>query len=133
MVAVIQPQTLPYTIQELENIVTHVPNDSLVMLGIPGMPASVDKVVTHLSTATIAHFACHGEQNVRNPLDSALMLDDGELKVSRIMQQPMPHASLAFLCACHTATGDENLPDEVIHLGSALLFAGFRGVVATMW
>ena len=29
--------------------------------------------------------------------------------------------------------GDENLPDEVIHLGSALLFAGFREVIATMW
>jgi hypothetical protein len=29
--------------------------------------------------------------------------------------------------------GDEHLPDEVIHLGSTLLFAVFRGVVATMW
>jgi len=27
----------------------------------------------------------------------------------------------------------KNLPDEVIHLGAALMFAGFHGVVATMW
>ena len=35
----------------------------------------------------------------------------------------MPDASLAFLSACETAMGDENLPDEGIHLGSTLLFA----------
>jgi hypothetical protein len=49
------------------------------------------------------------------------------------MEKSMPNASLAFLSACETAKGDENLPDEVIHLGATLLFAGFRGVVATMW
>jgi len=49
------------------------------------------------------------------------------------MQQSMPNASLAFLSACETAMGNENLPDEVIHLGSTLLFAGFHGVIATMW
>ena len=42
-------------------------------------------------------------------------------------------ASLAFLSASETAMGDGNLPDEVIHLGATFLFAGFRGVVATMW
>jgi CHAT domain-containing protein len=55
------------------------------------------------------------------------------LKVSQIMQQTMPNASLAFLCACETAMGDKQLPDEAIHLGATMLFAGFRGVVATMW
>ena len=55
------------------------------------------------------------------------------LKVFQIMQQPLRDASLAVLSACQTAMGDENLPDEVIHLGATLLFAGFRGVVATMW
>jgi CHAT domain-containing protein len=61
------------------------------------------------------------------------MLHDGPLKVSQIMQQPTPNARLAFLGACQTATGDKTLPDEAIHLASTLLFAGFRGVVATMW
>jgi CHAT domain-containing protein len=120
--------------RELQNIATHVPEDSLVKFGIPEAPASVDEVITQLSTATIAHFACHGKQNFQNPLDSALTLDGGQpLKVSRIMQQSMPNASLAFLCACETATGDEDLPDEAIHLGASLQFAGFSGVVATMW
>jgi CHAT domain-containing protein len=133
MMAVIQPQTLPCTVQELQKIETHVPNECLVRLGIPGVPATVEKVVSHLSSASIAHFACHGQQEARSPLDSALILEDGELKVSRILQQSMPNALLAFLSACETAKGDKNLPDEAIHIGGALLSTGFRGVVATMW
>ncbi|KAJ7431489.1 hypothetical protein FB451DRAFT_421107 [Mycena latifolia] len=41
--------------------------------------------------------------------------------------------SLAFLGACETAKGDRIVPDESMHLTATLLFAGFRGVVATMW
>jgi CHAT domain-containing protein len=133
MMVVIQPKTLPYTILELERIEAHVPGKSLIRLGIPGSPATVEEVVSRLPPTTIAHFACHGHQNTQNPLDSALILEDGELKVSRIMEKSMKNTSLAFLCACETAMGDEKLPDEAIHLGPTLLFAGFRGVVATMW
>jgi CHAT domain-containing protein len=137
-VVVIQPQTLgqrplSYTIDELHRIEDHVPNKSLVRLGVEGSPASVDTVLSHLATASAVHFACHGEQNPKSPLDSALILEDGELKVSQIMAQSMPNASLAFLSACQTAMGDRDLPDEAIHLAATLLFAGFRGVVATMW
>ncbi|KAJ7603472.1 hypothetical protein DFH06DRAFT_1022192 [Mycena polygramma] len=43
--------------------------------------------------------------------------------------------ALAFLSACETAKGDETVPDEAMHrdLAATLLFAGFHGVVATMW
>ncbi|KAJ7123558.1 hypothetical protein C8R44DRAFT_784007, partial [Mycena epipterygia] len=41
--------------------------------------------------------------------------------------------TLAFLSACETAKGDDTVPDEAMHLAATLLFAGFRGVVATMW
>jgi CHAT domain-containing protein len=135
---VIQPNTPGYaslgcTVRELQKIEDHVPKEWLVKLGIPGAPASVKDVISNLPTASIVHFACHGEQNARNPLDSALILQDGPLKVSQIMQQSLREASLAILSACQTAMGDEKLPDEVIHIGATLLFTGFRGVVATMW
>lgn len=134
MMVVIQPDTpgqkpLPCTRDELRRIETHVPHKALVKL----VSASVKDVISHLPVTSIAHFASHGLQNVQNPLESALLLQDGQLKVSQIMEQPMLNASLAFLSACETAMGDKNLPDEVIHLGSTLLFAGFCGVVATMW
>jgi len=129
---VIQPKTLPYVNQELQNIAGHVPNECLVKLGVPGAPATVNEVVSHLSAVSIAHFGCHGEQN-KNPLESSLILEDGRLKISHIMQKTAQNASLAFLCACETAMGDKDLPDEAMHLGATLLFAGFHGVVATMW
>jgi len=67
------------------------------------------------------------------PLDSAILLEGGRLELSRVTQLVLRNASLAFLSACETAMGDEELPDEAIHIAATLLFAGFRGVVATMW
>jgi len=130
---VVQPATLRYANQEMQNIVGHVPNKCLVKLGVPGVPATVNEVTSHLSAVSIAHFACHGEQNKKNPLESSLILEDGQLAMSHIMKESTPNALLAVLCACETAMGDEELPDEAMHLGATLLFAGFRGVVATMW
>jgi len=132
--AVIQPDTpgqksLPCTIDELQKIENHVPDKVLIRL----LRGSVKEVRSHLPGTSMAHFACHGRQNTQNPLESSLLLQDGQLKVSGIMQHAVPNASLAFLSACETAMGDENLPDEVIHLGATLLFAGFHGVVAIMW
>jgi CHAT domain len=134
MMVVIQSSTpgekpLPCTLDELQKIEAHVPVENLVKL----VPGFVKDVLSNLQTASIAHFACHGQQYPRKPLESALLLQDGPLKVSQIMERSIPNASLAFLSACETAMGDESLPDEVIHLGATLLFAGFRGVVATMW
>jgi CHAT domain-containing protein len=132
MMVVIQ-QGLPCAKKELQNIADHVLNQCLVKLGVPGAPATVDKVVSHLSAVSIAHFACHGEQNKKNPLESSPILEDGRLKITRIMHESTPNALLAFLCACETAMGDKDLPDEAMHLGATLLFAGFCGTVATMW
>ena len=39
----------------------------------------------------------------------------------------------AYLSACHTTVGDEESPDEVIHLAAAMQFVGFRSVIGTMW
>ncbi|KAF8177479.1 CHAT domain-containing protein [Mycena galopus ATCC 62051] len=145
MMAVIQPQTenhspLPGAREELKKITQVVPNQWLTALG-DATPATVQSVLVHLRKSSIMHFACHGTQDLEHPLDSGLILSDGRLKVSQIMQQvegdftsnakkPM---SLAFLSACETAKGDTAAPDESMHLATTLLFAGFSGVVGTMW
>ena len=90
--------------------------------------------LSHLPAASVTHFACHGQQDTRNPLESALILEDSRLKVSRIMQQSMPSVSLAFLCACETAMGDETLPDEAISSWCYPVVCWLsRSCVATMW
>ncbi|KAF8970455.1 CHAT domain-containing protein [Flammula alnicola] len=133
MTVVIQSTELPSTKTELKNIEKHVSSGMLNKLGVPGKPATIEAVASCLSNASIVHFACHGKQDRLRPLDSGLKLDDGLLRVSRIMQETMPNGSLAFLCACETGKGDENLPDEAMSLGASLLFSGFRRVIATMW
>ncbi|KAF8157609.1 CHAT domain-containing protein [Mycena galopus ATCC 62051] len=140
MLAVAQPEMpgdhrldLPFALKELDMIERHVPTTWLTKLGTKEEPTSVGRVLSLLPDASFVHFACHGSQDLVNPLESALLLGDGDLKVSKIMQNPIQNASLAFLSACETAKGDEKVPDEAIHLAATLLFAGFRGVVGTMW
>ena len=133
MMTVIQSKELPFTRRELENIQRHVSCEALIELGIPEVPAGVEAVASHLSNVSIVHFACHGNQNPWKPLESGLKLDDGVLQISRIMKEKMPNGSLAFLCACETAMGDQKLPDEAMSIGASLIFSGFRRVVATMW
>lgn len=137
--AVIQPHTpgqssLLHTEYELQKIEKHVPSSNLTRLGAPNAPATVEEVINHLRSSHVVHFACHGKQDASNPLNSSLILHDGKrLDMTQIMAQPLPNASLAFLSACKTAMGSDSLPDEAMHFAASLLFAGFRGVVGTMW
>jgi CHAT domain-containing protein len=96
-------------------------------------PAQVREVRDALPRANIVHLACHGVQDQEDPLDSGFCLGDGKLTVSDLMNLRLDRAFLAFLSACETAKGDKKQPDQVIHLAAAMLFCGFRSVVATMW
>ncbi|KAG1776821.1 CHAT domain-containing protein [Suillus placidus] len=58
---------------------------------------------------------------------------DEHLTLLDIMEKHIPHAEFAFLSACHTAVGDEQTPDEVIHLAAGLQFSGFKSVVGSLW
>lgn len=136
---------LKCTIDEVKKINNHIPKKFLAIFGAPRSlevpykfgdprkPALVQEVVSHLQTASIAHFSCHGMQNHMDGFESSLFFDDGPLTMAKIMENPLPNAQLAFLAACQTATGEKDLPDEVINIAAALLFAGFRETVGTMW
>ncbi|KAJ6566335.1 CHAT domain-containing protein [Mycena capillaripes] len=139
MMAVIQPTTnncsdLPATVKELARIKQQVPSEWLTSLG-DTTPATVDVALQHLQESSVVHFACHGTQDLQNPLETGLLLTDGRLKVSELMRGKSEEKTMtfAFLSACETAKGDDAMPDEAMHLAATLLFAGFRSVVATMW
>jgi CHAT domain-containing protein len=95
--------------------------------------AKIHEVVDALPRADVVHLACHGVQDLEDPLKSGFCLGDGKLSVSELMGIKLEHPFLAFLSACETAKGDRNQPDQVIHLAAAMLFCGFPNVVATMW
>ncbi|KDQ61081.1 hypothetical protein JAAARDRAFT_124653 [Jaapia argillacea MUCL 33604] len=104
-----------------------------------GASASVPLVTQGMEQCGWIHLACHGVQNFQDPGKSALILTapsdstSNRLELSDIIRNPHPHATFAFLSACQTATGDSGLPDEVVHLASGMLVAGYGSVIATMW
>ncbi|CCO36348.1 hypothetical protein BN14_10482 [Rhizoctonia solani AG-1 IB] len=79
------------------------------------------------------HLACHASQNVHDPNQSGFFMHDGTLDLASINRRSFSNKGLAFLSACQTATGDEKLPDEAIHLASGMLMAGYTSVIGTMW
>ncbi|KAE9387901.1 hypothetical protein BT96DRAFT_890838 [Gymnopus androsaceus JB14] len=150
VLAVAQPTTpghsaLPKTEEEMHALETILPSDCLIRLHSRGSGHSdskfadtnsnvtVSQVVEQLPRTSMLHLACHGHQDHACPLDSGFVLEDGLLTVRKLFETQVPHAHLAFLSACSTATGDQNLPDEPIHLGTTMLFAGFPNVIATLW
>ncbi|KAG1747017.1 CHAT domain-containing protein [Suillus occidentalis] len=86
-----------------------------------------------LEDNTWVHLACHGKQDPQQPYNSHFVMRDKHLTLLDIMERDIPHAEFAFLSACHTAVGDKETPDEVIHLAAGLQFSGFKSVVGTLW
>ncbi|KAG1882814.1 CHAT domain-containing protein [Suillus subluteus] len=86
-----------------------------------------------LEENTWVHLACHGKQDREQPYNSHFVMKDEPITLLDIMEKDIPHAEFAFLSACHTAVGDEETPDEVIHLAAGLQFSGFKSVIGTLW
>ncbi|KAL6717762.1 hypothetical protein ACLMJK_003847 [Lecanora helva] len=91
----------------------------------------------HLRTCTIAHLACHGVADSKDPLRSTLLLQDWgpkPLRVGWLMRMEMTNCQLAYLSACQTAVNsDEKLAEEGLHLSGAFQMAGVPCTVATVW
>ncbi|KAH7903609.1 CHAT domain-containing protein, partial [Hygrophoropsis aurantiaca] len=79
------------------------------------------------------HIACHGQQNPVQAFDSCFLMHDKPLSLLDIIHANISHPEFAFLSACHTAAGDKETPDEIIHLAAGMQFSGFKSVIGTMW
>ncbi|KAF8962059.1 CHAT domain-containing protein [Flammula alnicola] len=138
LVLISQPNTpglrsIPSTRTEthaLEALMTGTAIDALLL---EDSKATREKVTAEIKSRSWVHFACHGVQDVHQPLESGLCLHDGRLELLEIMKQQIPNPDLAFLSACQTSKGDLKLSEEVVHLAAGMLAAGYRGVVGTMW
>jgi CHAT domain-containing protein len=86
-----------------------------------------------MEAADIIHLACHGIQDIGDATQSGFCLGDGRLTIAKLMELKLDHAFLTFLSACETAKGDKEQPDQAMHLAAAMIFSGFKSVIATMW
>lgn len=137
LLAVAQPNAigqfpLPQTREEVNRIRERAGKHTVLPL--IESDATVEKVVQGMKESSWVHFACHGVQDISNPIESGLLLaGKSRLKLSEIIKMSLPHANLAFLSACQTATGAEDLSEEAVHFAAGMLLAGYRSVIATMW
>lgn len=136
VLAVSQPNTpehrrLPGTITEVEHIRKIIGHRDVEWLSADS--ATIDAVISGMKRHSWLHLACHGVQHPTEPTKSAFSLHDGALDLARIISNDFQHADIAFLSACQTAAGDEQRPEEAVHLAAGMLVAGYRTVLATMW
>ncbi|KAH7924066.1 hypothetical protein BV22DRAFT_537176 [Leucogyrophana mollusca] len=117
---------------ELELVKSLVP-PSMSYHQLAGDEGTSEAAIQGLREHSWVHLACHGKQDVSQPFDSSFALRDKPLRLLDIIQAELEHPQFAFLSACHTAVGDKNTPDEVIHLAAGMQFSGFRSVIGTMW
>ncbi len=123
--------SLPGTLKEVQNIQKYISADNTTH--ITHGEATVDAVMSKMSQHEVVHLACHGIQDGNNPLDSSFALYDGKLKLGSLMTVSLEKAELAVLSACQTAMGNEDIPEEAVHLAAGMLAVGYPSVIATMW
>jgi CHAT domain-containing protein len=96
--------------------------------------ASKTATLAALDSAAVLHFACHGLADLSEPMDSALVLAEGErLTLREVLDRRLTGVRLAVLSACETAVPGSGLPDEMVGLPVGLLSAGASAVVGSLW
>lgn len=120
---------LPNVEKEVEDYRNIYPGASLLK----GEEAVRSAVIEEMGQCSRVHFACHGGQDVRQPSASCVYLSDGPLSVADINHIHIESGELAFLSACETAQASSRLTDESLTISSAMLLAGFKHVVGTLW
>jgi CHAT domain-containing protein len=107
--------------------------------------ATKSRVREALAGTGLIHIASHSDFNPSNPMFSTISLfapkhgasdDNGRLEVGEILRMSSA-ATLVFLSGCETARGPAGMDAlagvDHASLAQALLFAGARNVVATLW
>lgn len=102
-----------------------------------GAAATCGNVHAALSGATHVHIAAHGCFDHAHPAQSGVLLRDGDghriLTLHELRRLDLRRLRLATLATCRSAEGARLPGRERICLPTALLDAGARGVIASLW
>jgi len=125
--------SLPFVRSEVEKIKRQLEMRQISFSVLDDESATVNCLSQAMEQFPCIHLACHASQNMTDPLKSSIYLHDGPLELSEIMKKNLQNSNFAFMSACQTSKGDKRLPEEVVHLASGMLAAGYQSVVGTMW
>ncbi|MCX5609861.1 CHAT domain-containing protein [Streptomyces sp. NBC_00047] len=119
---------LPHARSEARLLGARLGTDPLI-----GEAATRERVLRDMAGAEILHAACHASFQDDDPLASGLLLADGVLTGHDILRQNWHGVRLAVLSACETGLGRTGRTDETLGLSRALLFAGVRSLIMSLW
>jgi CHAT domain-containing protein len=126
-------KAIPHVDVEIEQVIVATQSSQAVVAHRTTGSTTVEGVSSAIKEANVVHLACHGVQDPNDATKSGFCLGDGRLTIEHLMDMRVDSPFLAFLSACETAKGDIDQPDQVMHLAAAMLFCGFKSVIATMW
>jgi CHAT domain-containing protein/tetratricopeptide (TPR) repeat protein len=101
-----------------------------------GPDATRKNIASSVAETTHFHFAGHSYFDMRNPLQSAMLVADGDrLRLQEFFEGRLDisHVKLFVLSSCQTALRDLRIPGEAIGFPGALLQAGVPGIISTLW
>lgn len=121
-------QAAPQIAQEISAVKSLLPGATTLT----GPEATAERVRAAAGTARLLHFACHGQFAPRTPQASGLKLHDRWLTV-RDLRRLRLRAALATLSGCNTGRSVVQAGDEMLGLSQALLSAGARRLLVSLW
>ncbi|MEU5870761.1 CHAT domain-containing protein [Glycomyces sp. NPDC047369] len=98
-----------------------------------GAAATRDAVLDAMRTSQNVHIAAHAAYNADSPLDSGILLSDGELTAREILQTQGRSLELVTLSACETGVSHSEASEDPMGLARALLFAGAGSILVSLW
>ncbi|GAA4606383.1 tetratricopeptide (TPR) repeat protein [Actinoplanes octamycinicus] len=122
-------EALPWARGEAEEAAALLGGDAVLLRD---EQATRDAVREWLPRARWVHLACHAT-TATDPAAGYLALHDGPLTARELTGLDLSRGHLAYLSACMTADAGARVPDESIHIASALQLAGFTHVIGTLW
>lgn len=118
---------MPYANQEAEELAE--------MFHVKALTGNVSKemFIEQLVTASTFHFTGHGYYREDNGFLSALRLSQGAVINAKEIIDLKLNMELAVLSACETGKYKVYTGEELLGLSSALLMAGARSVISSLW
>jgi CHAT domain-containing protein len=104
---------------------------------ISGRAATKQEIIAGMRRGGYVHFACHGQYNWNNPVQSALHLADGDLTLAELQggEVDLSTTRLVTLSACETGVIDilSGTSDEYTGIPAGFLLAGVPCVISSLW
>ncbi len=130
----------PFGLSELKNAVNEVERVARALNTKPKVDADAteERFMEDLVKHNAVHIATHGALNLDAPFFQYLLLtpsatSDGMLHAHELLTHDLSHVELITLSACETLLGRTDAYDNPRGLAAALLLAGVKTIVGTLW